>query len=275
VLISSEPGNDEASAAALILLQKIKGPLMHSVPEGVRIIDEHVTDAKGAERALKAVEGSLAVLFLLSSGTLASPEQMKAIVRVMASAADESNVPHDPKDPNDVPDEQMKAIVTVVASADESNVPHDPKDPNDVPDEQMTAIGGVMASADESKVPDDPKDPNDVPNEASLGPAVVLMTLPGFEFPSDEYYSSTLPRTLGLSSSHGDLSAAQEKVRYFFKRIAIHFPTGAADNLLENQAAEVVSRLKKRSTTIHRLSPSSYSQIETPETGAERDDLTC
>lgn len=166
------------------MLQKIKGPLISFVPEGVRIVDEH---AKDAERALEAVGVSRAVLFLLSSGTLSSTEQMRAIV-------------------------------------------------------------GVMASADEANGPD------------AAGPFVVLMTLPGFEFPTDEYYSGTLPATLGLPSCEGETSVAEEKVRSFFKKIAVHFPTGAADNLLENQAAEVVSRLKKRRTSfLSNQSPSSSS----------------
>jgi hypothetical protein len=190
VLISSEPGSDEASAAALILLSKVKEPLMHLAPEGVHIIDEHTRDA---ERVLAAVGAARALLILMSSGTLASPEQMGAIVKVMAPAEEEG--------------------------AGKGN---------------LSANVGDRSPA--------------VGNRPSMLPVAVPVSLPGFEFPSDDYYKGALLATLGYRGAAlpehctCDAATAEARTRSFFKRIAVSFPTGASDNLLENQAAEVVSR---------------------------------
>ncbi|CAK0864255.1 unnamed protein product [Prorocentrum cordatum] len=175
VLISSEPGNDEALATALILLQKIELQLKDFVPEGVRVIDEYAGD-DGA--MLRAVEASRALLVLLSLGTLAAPEQVTAIEQIMLS----------------------------IEKAENAGLPP---------------------------------------------PAAIFMSLPGFQFPADEFYSEKVPKLLAepaVLPQVQDVSQGQgpgARIRSFFQQGAVQFSVGASERIIEAQILEVVFRVPR------------------------------
>mmetsp|Transcript_59515 Transcript_59515/g.177086 ORF Transcript_59515/g.177086 Transcript_59515/m.177086 type:complete len:259 (-) Transcript_59515:160-936(-) len=75
-----------------------------------------------------------------------------------------------------------------------------------------------------------------VPGKA---PAVILATLPDFQFPGDDYFSYQLPLVW-----QGEEAVAPH-VRALLRSIAVTLTTGAADELLDVQMSQIMARIPR------------------------------
>jgi len=67
---------------------------------------------------------------------------------------------------------------------------------------------------------------------------VVPVSTPNFQFPEEAYWAETFPR---LRPDSGKEESA--RIRSLFKRICIYFNTSASNQVLEQQAEEVIRRI--------------------------------
>ncbi|CAK0812732.1 unnamed protein product [Prorocentrum cordatum] len=82
-------------------------------------------------------------------------------------------------------------------------------------------------------------------------PAAISVSLPGFQFPADEFFSEKVPRLLAEPAV---LPQAQEAsqgqgpgtgIRSFFQQGAVQFSVGASERIIEAQISEVVFRVPR------------------------------
>jgi hypothetical protein len=95
-VISSDPGNDEATASASILLMGIQEHVMNRVPNGIIQLPEYDEDL---DAVTKTVWEARAVAVVLSQNTLRSIQQLVVIVELMSA----QEVAQDGKGPAVIP----------------------------------------------------------------------------------------------------------------------------------------------------------------------------
>jgi len=182
ILISAEPGNDEAMAAASILASKVQDALFRNFDGAAGLVislsDRDLGDLNAIGTCLASAR---AIIILLSAGTMQSPSQLVAILE---SASRKAVLP-----------KQMSKGST---------------------------------------------DPMTSPKSLSDNCVVIPMTLPGFTFPTDHYYSAILPVMVPTGTDEPEAS-----VRNFFKLIAAPFSIEASDQVLDVQAKGVAARVPK------------------------------
>jgi len=215
VVLSTDPADDEATAAAGILsslispeLKANQGPDTSLKPLCITVDYHNLNDktfgSAGSEQVVDllctVIANARAVLVLLSKNTLRSPTQVVVVMEAMMLA---QNMMAEKS--------ATKASLTKTLTSSESA---------EVP------VAKSLTSASQAE-----------------GQAIIPITLPSFdEFPTSKYYEDVLPH-LWLGSEGTEERAA---VQTFFKRIAMQFGTHGSETMLAAQAGDILKRIPKK-----------------------------
>merc|ERR1712217_190234 len=83
----------------------------------------------------------------------------------------------------------------------------------------------------------------------------IPVNIPGFIFPSDDYYENILPR---IWPNAADVERADKRIRAFFNKISVDFSTHASDKILDTQTFEILKRFSSgRGNSTRKLTSSS------------------
>jgi len=197
VIVSCDPGSDEACASAGILTSKLAVQLN----QVNTMLCNFADFLEEPDQELVAMKNACAIVVILSPGTMSCPAQLDTMVHAMIMF--------------DVP--QV------------SNVRH-----------SLTSLNADLS-----------------------GSTIIPVTLPGFEFPTTDYYVNVLPVLLPEECAEIATGAMQA----FFRNIAVNFATNLSDTVLAAQAAGVLERILRCSNSVRR----SVSNSRFPSESSNRD----
>jgi len=200
VIVSCDPGSDEACASAGILTSKLAVQLN----QVNTMLCNFADFLEEPDQELVAMKNACAIVVILSPGTMSCPAQLDTIVHAMIMF--------------DVP--QV------------SNVRH-----------SLTSLNADLS-----------------------GSTIIPVTLPGFEFPTTDYYVNVLPVLLPEECAEIATGAMQA----FFRNIAVNFATNLSDTVLAAQAAGVLERILRCSNSVNSVRKS-VSNPRFPSESSNRD----